>query len=507
MGEVNQVPSDITLTIGGEKSATPTDDMRYVWDIHGTDRKTGVVRPYFKVFSTDNRPFDQDTSDAVVGIYRRTGSAPPGYTVLPADSTTAQLRAAFERYIATPARIAGERVANAPPMPTVEPGALGSVGTAVVNAVPMAANALSSLAKSTVVQPALHSMQTPEGAGALAGNVAAGALTGGFTTIPAMVGVGLGTGLGYQAMNMLFGSRQPIGKAVAEAVVGTAGRGIGGFLGWAAGGGPAGGSMASRMSERTYGRLMDMLGKEYPHLKNDPQLLNFAFEKNGPLLKKATGILMDGYKQGVSTALTQLKDDFMTALPQAFSAPQSKVYNRIMRDMRSAAEDYIQSQHEGPVAMNKVVDKLHNVYDQLEAFINTEFTNDPAFKLLGANAITTYNNALSEIGSKASVVSRVQKYAGDGGWSDEAFRNSISAHFRDKPSDLAGAATAIARKGQLHSIKEIPLRIPRTPIGIGIPMGKVSPGMYNDPLLNVNPVTIGSTAAGTSAIEDFVGAK
>jgi hypothetical protein len=509
-------PSDITLNIGGgEQPKPPTEDMRYFWDINGTDPKTNQKRTYLKVFSTDNRPFDAPTASAVERIYRETGQAPPGYTVLQPDSTIANLRQSFETYIANPARVASENVANAPSMPTMEPGAmersplagamppaLRSIGQAAVNAVPTAANALSSLAKGAIVQPALRSMQTPEGAGALAGTVAAGALTGGLTTAPAMLGVGLGTGLGYQAMNTLFGSNQPLGKAVGEAVIGTAGRGIGGFLGWA-----TGGSMASRMSERTYGRLMDMVRKEYPHLKNDPQLMSFAFDKNGPLLKKATDILIDGYKQTASTALKQLENDFVQALPGRLSAPQSKAYNGILRDMKAMGEDYIAAQHQGPVAMKKVVDKVKATYGRLEDFINTEFPNDPAFQMLGSKAVDTYHNALADIGAKASVVSRVQKYAGEGGWSDDAFRKSITAHFNERPSDLAGAATNIAQQGQLHSMKSIPLRIPHTPIGANIPLGKVSPGMYNDPLLNATPVIIGSTAAGTSAIEDFVGAK
>jgi hypothetical protein len=499
MSEVNQVPSDVTLTIGGQK---PTEDMKYMWDISGTDPHTQVMRPYFKVFSTDNRPFDKVTANAVNQVYLETGNAPPGYTILPADSTTANLRAAFERYIATPARVASENVANAPPMPTMEPGALGSVGTAVVNAVPQAANALSSVLKGAVVQPALTSMQTPEGAGALAGTVAAGMLTGGLTTVPAIAATAAASGLGYQAMNMLFGSGQPVGKAVGEAALAGMGRGVGGFLGWA-----TGGSMASRMQERTYGRLMDMVSKEYPHLKNDPQLLSFAFEKNGPLLKKATGILIDGYKQTAGTAIKQLENDFMTALPQRFSAAQSKTYNGLLTNLKRASEDYIESQYKGPEAMKKVIDKMHDVYGKLDTFISTEFPNDPAFKLLGTNAITTYNNVLSDIGSKASVVSRVQRYAGDGGWSDEAFRKSISAHFRDKPSDLAEQAAAIASKGQLHNAKEIPLRIPHTPIGVNIPVAKVSPGMYNDPGLNVNVPIVGGTVATQNALEDFVGAK
>jgi hypothetical protein len=502
MGEVNQVPSDLTLTIGGDKSSKPTDDMKYMWDITGTDPKTQVMRPYFKVFSTDNRPFDKATANAVNQVYLETGSAPPGYTVLPTDSTTAQLRAAFERYIATPARAAGERVANAPAMPTMEGGALGSVGTAVVNAVPTIANALSSAAKTVAVQPALTSMQTPEGAGALAGTAAAGMLTGGLTTVPAIAATALSSGLGYQAMNMLFGSGQPLGSAVGEAALAGFSRGVGGFLGWA-----TGGSMAGRMQERTYGRLMDMVSKEYPHLKNDPQLLSYAFEKNGPLLKKATDILIDGYKQTAGTALKQLENDFTTALPQRFTSAQSKTYNGLLTSLKRASEDYVESQYKGPEAMKKVIDKMHMVYDKLDTFISTEFPNDPAFKLLGTNAITTYNNALSEIGSKASVVSRVQRYAGDGGWSDEAFRKSISAHFREKPSDLAQQATAIAQKGQLHSAKEIPIRVPHTPFGVNVGVGKVSPGVYNDPGLNVNLPIVGGTVATQNAMEDFVGAK
>jgi hypothetical protein len=499
VGEVNQIPSDVTLTIGGSK---PTEDMKYQWDISGTDPQTNVVRPYFKVFSTDNRPFDKATANAVNQVYLETGSAPPGYTILPADSTTARLRAAFERYIATPARIAGENVANAPPVPTLQPGALGSVGTAAANAVPIGANMLAGALKSTVVQPALTSMQTPEGAGALAGTTAAGILTGGLTTLPAMAATALASGLGYQAMNTLFGSGQPVGKAVGEAALAGMGRGVGGFLGWA-----TGGSMASRMQERTYGRLMDMVSKEYPHLKNDPNLLSFAFEKNGPLLKKATDILIDGYKQTAGTAIKQLENDFMTALPGRFSAAQSKTYNGLLTNLKRASEDYVESQYKGPKEMKAVIDKMHDVYGKLDTFLQTEFAHDPAFKLLGTNAITTYNNVLADIGSKASVVSRVQRYAGDGGWSDEAFRKSISAHFRDRPSDLAAQATAIAQKGMLHSAKEIPLRVPHTPIGVNIPVGKVAPGAYNDPGLNVNVPIVGGTVATQNAMEDFVGAK
>src|SRR4030095_1693904 len=129
-------------------------------------------------------------------------------------------------------------------------------------------------------------------------------------------------------MNVLFGSRQPIGNAVGEAALAGFSRGVGGFLGWA-----TGGSMANRMQERTYGRLRDMVTKEYPHLKNDPNLLSFAFEKNGPLLKKATDILIDGYKQTTGTAIKQLENDFMTALPQRFNAAQSKTYNGILTNL------------------------------------------------------------------------------------------------------------------------------------------------------------------------------
>lgn len=512
MGEVNQVPSDVTLTIGGSK---PTEDMKYMWDISGTDPQTNVVRSYFKVFSTDNRPFDKATANAVNQVYLETGSAPPGYTILPTDSTTANLRAAFERYIATPARVASERVANAPPMPSMEPGAMErspyggampsgvrSIGQAVGTAIPAVANALSSATKAVAVQPALTSMQTPEGAGALAGTTAAGILTGGLTTVPAIAATAAASGLGYQAMNMLFGSGQPLGKAAGEAALAGFSRGVGGFLGWA-----TGGSMANRMQERTYGRLMDMVSKEYPHLKNDPQLLSYAFDKNGPLLKKATDILQDGYKEAARYGLQQLEKDFAIALPQRFTPAQRKTYTGIITSMRDAAENYVESQYKGPKEMKAVIDKMHAVYGKLEAFVEEAFPTDPAFKLLSASAISTYNNVLADIGSKASVVSRVQRYAGDGGWSDEAFRKSISAHFRDKPSDLAQQATAIAQKGMLHSAKEIPIRIPHTPLGVNVGVGKVSPGVYNDPGLNVNLPIVGGTVATQNAMEDFVGAK
>lgn len=505
------------------------------YELVAPDPATGKDRTY-TLFSSSGKPLSKDAYGKAIEIHNATGKMPPGFMLFPGGAdekpdysamlrpqaapapTTAPTgaRGIFETVIGGPARALAEKAEQSPSMPDV----------------PVIAPVANYLGKK-LAPDLIRSVSTPRGALNTAANLALTYGTGGLTTVPAMLRIGVGGVVSDLVGQYLDGESFNLGKNAMEAVTEgglmAVGRGIQGAIEYVAGRG-----IGSRAVARAKDDLTKIAEQEYKHLTGDPNLLTFAAtSKEG--FQKMTNRLVGNMRQAAADLATETKTTVRSALPalvpdpkdstkmvQALSTKDRDHLTRTLTGaftrLSNAGEDVME--HAGnTMKYQSALDKVKSAGEEIVQVILDKFPNDLSYAQAASNALEQHVQKLSYHKGTMEYVRALERAGAQKGFDAAAIRREMTRYAQADPASHLAQAAEIAGKavgtpstlgiGALQT--PFPRPFNRLPLSKQVGMRYPHPGMAD-----ATTTALGSTGAaavagtvlgGSQAMESFTGGK
>jgi hypothetical protein len=452
------------------------------------------------IFSTTGQRKTAKEYQDAMDVYNKSQgrTTPKGFTIIP-DGLMSTLRQSFEA-VNQPLQSVGRGIEKLPDMPN-----------APINPV----IALANLAKRNA-SGITGLVNTPEKLLSAVGSVAAASATGG-ASLPAQIAAqAIGTGLGYQAGNSVFGSSKPISDTLLTAAIAGAAQGAFGVVNHF-----MGQSISQRSQQQVAEGLTKLLKEEYGSISASPDALKAVLDTPAGV-SKFVQLGTAGLRGDLDTVTGNIVKDISQGLPTALPrnlkiSPKETLdvktdVSKMVKGIVKLGNDILDNTGNTETVSNlrELLDVKRNEFiDYLSNTVLKNVSTAPEQTIRIVKILSNLNKDLDRFADGATVLSALKRSGADEQFNVGKFQREIQGYYKggspfiERVGNIAGRGADLNIKGGLDAMfpsqgTERLLRF------FGIKLPTVS-NNYAGTITGTNrAATTTATAATTQAIKGFL---
>lgn len=402
------------------------------------------------IFSTSGEARPEQDFHKVMSTYNQSAGRrlPASFTVLPKGSFTQQARSLYET-VNEPIQVGAQRIGSAiGGLATTSPALmLGQKLGLVPEGTTDALYQKGSDVGRNVAELATSPFKTPEAAMGTLGTIAGLAATKKMSTIPQMVGAGVGTFGLLQAAKPVFGGQKDVGMDIAESMLAMAGAGI-----FGAAQTMFGKSLSAQSQAKFAKDIGGLMDNELSHIAKDPGAVQAFFSTP------------DGVDRLIQTGVKHFREDLDTITNGIIKSVNSRAPNTLSRSAASQMRDLSEQLFDaGNDYLQVIGDKgnaqaargvLRDIHGKMQEVLRAEFAQAGQKKGLANvigdldKSIFAHRQYLERFRGSEELVGALNRAKDKMGHvTPKRFREEIASYYQENPGSLLEAAGKLTQRG------------------------------------------------------------